>query len=422
MGQIEYQKPRGMQDILPSDQVLWAHITETYIGLCESAGIERISTPILESTALFTRAVGEGTEVVSKEMYSFDDKSGNSLTLKPESTAGVARSYIENGMNSLPKPVLLYYLEPNFRYERPQSGRYRQHNQLGLEIFGDPTPNSDVQVINLGARLFNKLGIGYLLSINCIGSAEDRKKYIEVLKKYFTKYSADLPDINKKQLETNPLRILDSKDPNVVQLIEDSPQILDYLGKESSARFQQILELLERCGVAYQLNSRLVRGLDYYNGTVFEFLSTSGTARDSLGGGGRYDKLVQQMGGADTPAVGMGLGVERIKLELEHLKFVPDATPPDVFVVAIGGQATNEAEVVREYLLNEGFRVRANLSKKSLGDQLALASKSKAKHAIVIGNREAKLNEVIIKDLASGNQQVISRDKLIATLKALLSP
>ena len=421
MSQIKHQKPRGMQDILPVNQLLWSHIVEAYVDICQSAGIDKISTPIVESTELFNRAVGEETEVVSKEMYSFSDRSDNSLTLKPESTAGVVRAYIENGMNSLPKPIELYYIEPHFRYERPQAGRYRQHHQLGLEIFGDSTASSDVHVISLGARLFNRLGIKHKVAINSIGSSEDRQRYVKVLLDYFKNHIKDLPDINKKQLETNPLRILDSKDPDVIRLIEDSPQILDYLSPESSARFAKILELLENCGIQYQLNSRLVRGLDYYNDTVFEFVSDSELSRDSIGGGGRYDALVKHLGGVDSPAVGMGIGIERIKLELERMGTIPDATPPDIFVVAIGKNASDTAEVVRERLLDEGFKVRANFSKKSMGDQLALANKCHAKYAVVIGDREAKLQEVIIKDLASGNQQVDKQDKLVETLRMMIS-
>jgi len=234
---FKYQKPRGMQDLLPEDQRVWSFITETFVDICKSAGAERISTPTLESTDLFTRAVGEGTEVVSKEMYTFEDRSGKSLTLKPESTAGVVRAYIENGMSSLPKPVTLYYIESHFRYERPQLGRYRQHSQLGFEIFGDSTVTSDVHTIALASRLLDKLGLKHKVLINSIGSLDDRQKYIEVLREYFEQHKHKLPDINQLQLDKNPLRILDTKDEGVMKLVEDAPHIIDYLGKESSERF-----------------------------------------------------------------------------------------------------------------------------------------------------------------------------------------
>lgn len=417
---IKYQKPRGMQDLLPEDQRIWSFITETFVDICKSAGAERISTPTLESTDLFTRAVGEGTEVVSKEMYTFEDRSGKSLTLKPESTAGVVRAYIENGMSSLPKPVTLYYIESHFRYERPQLGRYRQHSQLGFEIFGDSTVTSDVHTIALASRLLNKLGLKHKVLINSIGSLDDRQKYIEVLREYFEQHKHKLPEINQLQLDKNPLRILDTKDEGVMKLVEDAPHIIDYLGKESSERFQSILEMLEGCGIEYELNTRLVRGLDYYNDIVFEFVASREGASFSVGGGGRYDGLVSNMGGPDTAAVGFGLGIDRIKIELEEMGFQPEIKNPDVFVVAIGRDAALDAEVVLERVLNEGIRAQSNFSKKSMGDQLAIAAKLGVKYAVIIGDKEAQQKEAIIKDMASGNQQVEKQDKLIDNIKKSL--
>ena len=416
MSKNRYQKPRGMQDILPQDQMLWGEILDIFELSSRNAGFERISTPILEPTELFTRAVGEGTEVVSKEMYNLEDKSGNSLSLKPESTAGVVRAFIENGMASLPKPTKLYYIEPHFRYERPQAGRYRQHHQLGVEVFGDVTPTGDVHVIALASRVLKNLNIGHSVSINSIGSSDDRAKYAEALVNYFEKYRKDLPEVNQNQLDKNVLRIIDSKDPDVIKLIEDAPQILDYLSRESSSRFQHVLEALEGCGIEYQLNSRLVRGLDYYNDTVFEFISINQETRDSLGGGGRYDKLVSELGGADMPAVGFGLGIERLKSELESNNYQPKARDTDVFVVAIGGEALNYAEEIREGLLDSGLAVGANFTKKSIGDQLAIAAKCNASYAVVIGNREAQNKEALIKDMSSGNQHTEKHDTIIASI------
>lgn len=416
MSKNKYQKPRGMQDILPGDQKLWEFITEKFVQASKNAGFARISTPVLESTQLFSRAVGEQTEVVAKEMYTFEDRSGNSLSMKPESTAGVVRAYIENGMSSLPKPTKLFYIEPHFRYERPQAGRYRQHHQLGAEIFGDGSAQSDVHTIALGCRVLNDLGIEHKVSINSIGSAQDRKNYAEALVNYFEKYRQDLPDINQSQLNNNILRILDSKDPEVIKLVDDAPQILDYLSKESSARFQSVLEMLEGCGLQFELNSRLVRGLDYYNDTVFELVALNNEARDSLGGGGRYDSLVVELGGVDTPAVGLGLGIERIKSVMEANNFKPKQKPTDVFVVAIGGEALSYAEILREQLLNAGLMVGANFTKKSIGDQLAIAAKQNAKYAVVIGNREAQNKEALIKDMSSGNQHTEKHDMIVQSL------
>lgn len=420
MSQPKYQKPRGMQDWLPQDSEYWLAITDVFSDVCKSAGLGRISTPIMENTELFSRAVGEQTEVVSKEMYTFSDRSDNSLTLKPESTAGVVRSYIENGLASQPKPIELYYIEPHFRYERPQSGRYRQHHQLGVEIFGDSSASADVHAIKLASRVLERLGIKYVLSVNSIGNKEDRDKYRVALQKYFEPYKSKLPEINRAQLEHNPLRILDTKDDDIKPMVEDAPHILDYLGKDSSARFAEILEMLEACDVSYELNSRLVRGLDYYNDVVFEFVSTREEARDSVGGGGRYDGLVEQMGGVATPAVGFGLGIERLRLELEAMDFPLTIPKVDVFVAAIGKEATISAEILREQLLDAGLKVRANFTKKSVGDQLAIAAKQKAKLSLVIGEREAKQKEVIIKEMATGNQHTESITGLADKLRELL--
>lgn len=416
MAKEKLQKPRGMQDILPSDQAYWQDITNVFSDIAQKAGYGKISTPILEPTELFSRAVGEQTEVVSKEMYTFEDRSGGSLTMKPESTAGVVRAFIENGMGSLPKPVKLFYIEPHFRYERPQAGRFRQHHQLGIELFGDDLASSDTEVIALGSRLLKHFGIEHKVAINSIGRAEDRVKYVEALVNYFEKYKHDLAEINQLQLQHNPLRILDSKDEKVVRIVEDAPHILDYLDASSSKRFQAVLEVLEGIGIEFELNTRLVRGLDYYNDTVFEYISKNSEARDSLGGGGRYDRLIGQLGGADTPAVGLGLGIERIKLELDKASYVPTQPKMEVFVVAIGKNSLSYAEIIKEQLLDAGLYVGSNFMKRSIGDQLAVASKNQVKYAVVVGDREAQQKEAIIKDMTSGNQQTEKHDGIISSL------
>lgn len=412
MAQPKFQRPRGMQDILPAQQKLWQFIVGNFVQICEQAGLEAINTPILESTDLFTRAVGESTEIVNKEMYSFTDRGDNSVTLKPESTAGVVRAYIENGMSSLPKPVGLYYVSPHFRYERPQAGRYRQHHQLGVEIFGDGSNLMDLHVIALGYRLLQRIGAPVTVAINSIGSVQDRKRYIEALSAHLSKYKDELPEINQKQLETNPLRILDTKDPVVINLLEDAPDLLDYLSSESQKAFAEILELLEKIGIPYELNNRLVRGLDYYNDTVFEYVANEGGVRDSLGGGGRYDGLVEQMGGAATPAVGLGLGLERIYEYLGVLDKKIPSEPIDVFVAVIGVHAAPMAAEVLEKLLNAGLSARSRFQNKSISIQLSAASKFKARFAVIVGEREAKSGQVILKDLDSASQQTVDADKL----------
>lgn len=418
MSKQKYNKPRGMQDIFGDDQLIWTYIVSNFESLCKDAGLAKISTPIMENTELFSRAVGDSTEIVNKEMYTFEDRSGNSLTLRPEGTAGVVRAYIENGMSSMAKPVGLYYAsEPVFRYERPQSGRYRQHHQLGIEILGDSSESTDVQVICLGARLLKNLNIKSKVSINSIGTIQDRNNYIEVLKTYFEKYINDLPEINQLQLQKNPLRILDTKDPDIIEIVEGAPSILDYLSKDSSAKFQAVLEMLEAYGVYYELNSRLVRGLDYYNDIVFEYISESGAGKDSLGGGGRYDGLISQMGGANTPAVGLGMGIERLKIEIDAMGFKPASKKTDVYVVAIGGLAVTEATIAREKLLDLGLSVGSNFTRKSISDQLSLASKKNSKYALIIGEKEAKEGRYILKDLTSGSQQALELESITDILK-----
>jgi histidyl-tRNA synthetase len=406
-----------MQDILPAQQKLWQFALNSFVQLCEQAGLQRIDTPVLESTELFARAVGESTEIVNKEMYTFTDKADNSLTLKPEGTAGVVRAYIENGMSSLPKPVSLYYVGQHFRYERPQAGRFRQHHQVGIEIFGDSSNFVDVHAIALGYRWYQSLGLKVTVSINSIGNASDRARYIEALRTHLEKYQADLPEINKRQLETNPLRILDSKDPDVIKTLDGSPDLLDYLSKESQKRLTEILELLEKIDIPYELNNRLVRGLDYYNDTVFEYLATEGGVRDSLGGGGRYDGLVEQMGGQQTPAVGFGLGLERTYDYMVQSGVDIPAEPLDVFVAVIGQHAAPMATEALETLLNNGLSARSGFQNKSISIQLSAASKLKARYAVIVGEKEAKSGSVIVKDLEAMSQQTVPLLKLVGFLK-----
>lgn len=411
MSKVQFQKVRGMQDILPADQVAWQHIIQTFTEVCEAAGLSRISTPLLEDAQLFIRGVGEATEVVHKEMYTLTDRGNSVLALKPEGTAGVVRVYMENGMASWPKPVSLYYVEPLFRYDRPQAGRYRQHHQLGVEIFGVSAPAVDVHTIALARRFYDRLGLTTSLQVNSIGSLEARKRYQEALREYFEPYTSKLTDLAQKQLVTNPLRLLDSKEANMQEYIEKAPQILDYLDKASKEHFAAVLEALDDLGIGYDVNPRLVRGLDYYNQTVFEFKGTREGSQDSLGGGGRYDGLVEQLGGQQTPAIGFGLGLERIKLELEATGKVIDTKKPDVYMIYLGEAAQKAALTLSEKLLDDGLAVRIDLSTKTMKDQLARASKVQAKFALIIGEAELKAKKSILKDLKTGNQEPVDITK-----------
>lgn len=411
-----FSRPRGTQDILPNIQPAWRKIYETFNRLSPMAGFERIATPMFESANLFSRGVGSDTEVVSKEMYVFRDRSDNELALKPESTAGVVRAYLENNLDNLPKPVKLFYFEPHFRYERPQAGRYRQHHQLGAEVFGIKDAYMDAHVIALAARTLREIGVEFSLQINSIGDSAMRRKYQQALVGYFEPQQDRLPEIARRQLNSNPLRILDSKDESIQPLIENAPQILDYLDGESKDHFAAVLEYLDELGVEYELNSRLVRGFDYYNRTVFEFKGSHVGQQDSIGGGGRYDGLVELLGGKPTEAVGFGLGVERIILELERSNRLPKADDPQVCVVGLGEQSRDKAFVLAEKLLDNNLSVMSSYGKGSMSDQLAVASKNNVKICLILGKKEIATGSVIVKDMASGSQEDVPIDDIVKNI------
>ncbi|MCC7288833.1 histidine--tRNA ligase [bacterium] len=402
-----YQRPRGTHDILPADWRYWQFMQSTFIDICTAAGYGRISTPTIESTELFVRSVGDTTEIVGKEMYNFEDRSGNPLSLKPESTAGVARAYIENGLSSQPKPVRLYYLEPAFRYERPQAGRFRQHHQAGVEVFGSTEPLIDAQVIKLMARFYTRLGIKFNLLINTLGDPDDRRAYSQALVDYFTEHREHLSELNLRQLETNPLRILDSKDPALTKLIDAAPQILDFLSEDAQAHFRAVLEYLDEFGVEYEISAKLVRGLDYYTRTVFEFKGTHQGMQDTIGAGGRYDGLVAELGGQPTPGIGFGIGLERVELELKQAKIEPPELGVAVTGISLAPKAAFATAKLIESMLDQGVSAQMIVSTAGLTEQLAKASKLGAKVAVIIGQQELTKKQVIIKDLVSGTQQSV---------------
>ncbi len=413
-----FQRPRGTHDILPDDWRYWSFMQMIFVELCTNAGYGRISTPVIEATDLFVRGVGKATEVVSKEMYNFTDRSDNAISLKPESTAGVVRAYIENGMGSEPKPVRLFYLEPAFRYERPQAGRYRQHHQAGVEVFGSSEPLIDAQVIKLMARFYGRLGIGFRLLLNTLGDTEDRQAYSRALVEYFSVHKDQLSELNLYQLQTNPLRILDSKDPHIADLVEGSPQILDFLSKDAQQHFSKLIDLLDDFGVEYEISPRLVRGLDYYTRTVFEFKGTHDGTQDTIGAGGRYDGLVGELGGNSTPAVGFGIGLERVELELKKANITPPAPTTAVAILALVESAQSVGASIVEKLLDHNMSAQLVQTKAGLTNQLARATKLKASYAIIIGQQELTKKEIIIKDLRSGEQETIAQNEAIEWLGA----
>jgi histidyl-tRNA synthetase len=415
----KFQSVRGMQDVLPEQAVLFDHITDVYTRLARQAGYGHITTPVLEDEALFVRSVGDGTDIVDKEIYSFKDRSDNSLALRPEGTAGVVRAYIEHGLASTPQPVKLFYIESMFRYDRPQAGRYRQHNQLGAEIFGEASPSADAQAITLAVRLFRTLGLSKpVLQINSIGDDACRPKYRKALVEYLEAHKAKLSETDRERLKSNPLRVLDSKEPGYQALLADAPQTLNYLCDGCRKHFTGVLEYLDDLGIAYELNHLLVRGLDYYTRTVFEFYGTRTGAQSSIGGGGRYDKLVDSLGGTNTPAVGFGFGIERLVLEMtEDGIELPDNQLFQVYVASLGEPARLAAFRLIEQLLDGGVGAVGSVDKTGIGDQLGRADRLQVRYAVIIGQKEVMEETVILRDMASGAQEMISINKVVSELQ-----
>lgn len=417
--QEKIQSVRGMYDVLPEKQPLFKYVVSTFKELVDQAGYQSIETPLVEEAALFVRGVGTGTDVVDKEIYAFEDRSGKLIALRPEPTAGIVRSYIENGMASLPQPVKLTTVGPMFRYDRPQAGRQRQFWQLDVEVFGDASPAADAQVITLANRLFTKLGLKTELLINSIGDLESRKAYREVLVNYLEDNIDGLDEIDRERIKTNPLRVLDSKSPKTAEVLKNVPKITESLNEKSKAHFEAVTAYLDSVGISYTVNPLLVRGLDYYTDTVFEFVGAREGQQASLGGGGRYDGLVELLGGVSTPGVGFGLGVERILLELEAAGIeAPQAQSVQVYVAC-----SSESNVVgfklTESLLDAG--VGAVYSEKgNVGAQIGKADKLGARFALIIGEKELADGNVTVRDMSSGEQKSFVTDKVVEyVLKSL---
>jgi histidyl-tRNA synthetase len=410
--QEKIQSVRGMYDVLPDKQPLFKYVVETFKGLVDQAGYQSIETPLVEDANLFVRGVGTGTDVVDKEIYAFEDRSGKLIALRPEPTAGIVRAYIQNGMASLPQPVKLTTVGPMFRYDRPQAGRQRQFWQLDVEVFGDATPSADAQVITLANRLFDRLGLEAELMINSIGDLESRATYREVLVKFLNDNVDAIDDIDKERIKTNPMRVLDSKSPKTAEVLKRVPKITDYLNDKSKAHFEAVLSFLDTVGIKYTQNPLLVRGLDYYSDTVFEFVGKRQGQQASLGGGGRYDGLVELLGGASTPGVGFGLGLERILLELEAAGIkAPESNPLQVFV-ACTADSSSVGFKLAEDLLNTG--IGAVYSEKgNVGSQIGKADKLGVQFALIIGEKELADGNVTVRDMATGEQKSFVTGKVI---------
>ncbi|MEE8420513.1 MAG: histidine--tRNA ligase [Dehalococcoidales bacterium] len=413
-----YQAPRGTSDILPGEQAYWRYVEQKVIDICRLYGYERIDSPVFEDTGLFTRGVGEGTDIVEKEMYTFTDKGGNKITLRPEGTAPVCRAYLEHGLQNLPQPVKLYYLAAVFRYERPQAGRFRQHHQFGFEAIGDDSPALDAEVIDMSWQFFRSLGLQDLsLLINSIGCGQCRPAYLRRLKDYYDGHSEELCSDCKVRLERNTLRLLDCKKPACQKLAALAPQSADNLCPECAAHFDQLKRYLERLEIPYTVNHRLVRGLDYYTRTVFEIQPASAGSQSTLGGGGRYDDLIEELGGKPTPAIGLAAGIERMILNLKQQGVaVPPLPKPEVFLAHIGEEAREEAMKLASGLRRSGAGVIMATGSRSLKAQLRQANSAGVRYAVIMGEEEIKAGTVILRDMANAEQRSVPVSELPALL------
>lgn len=417
---------RGMNDVLPEQSWQWQILEQQISDLFASYGYRQIRMPIVESTALFKRGIGEVTDIVEKEMYSFNDRNGDSLTLRPEGTASCVRAVLEHGL-SYNQVAKLWYQGPMFRYERPQKGRYRQFHQVGVEAFGVAGPELDAELILMTARLWQQLGLSeqVVLQLNSLGSSEARADYRQALVDYLRPLAASLDEDSLRRLDSNPLRILDSKVASTQALLVQAPSMTDYLDPESKAEFAELCRVLDQCGVRYQINPALVRGLDYYNKTVFEWVTDRLGAQGTICAGGRYDALVTQLGGKSTPAAGFALGVERLLLLLNELQFFDESLGRscDIFLVAVGDGAQKQQAFFAEYLRNAlpGCRLMQNLAGGSFKSQLKKADKSGARLAIILADDEVAAQQATVKPLRTdAEQQQVSWEQLAPLVIRLL--
>ncbi len=415
------QAVRGMRDILPGQTPLWQFVENTARRVFQSYAYREIRTPVLEMTELFKRSIGEVTDIVEKEMYTFEDRNGDSLTLRPEGTAGCVRACMENGLlhNQVQR---LWYQGAMFRHERPQKGRYRQFKQIGLEAYGMAGPDIDLEVILVTARLWKELGIpGLELQINTLGTPDERKAYRARLVEYLQQHRDGLDEDSRRRLDTNPLRVLDSKNPEMADIIAGAPSLMDDLGEDSRTHFDVIVRGLEAAGVDYVVNPRLVRGLDYYSRTVFEWVTDLLGAQGTVCAGGRYDGLVEQLGGKPTPAVGFGMGVDRVVAVLEELGAASTDGDPQVYMVLAGDQVRVPGLVLAEELrgLLPGLRLQVNCGGGSFKSQFKKADRSGARVALILGEDELQRQQVGIKWLREQREQIsLAHDQLAAFLKA----
>ena len=409
---------RGMKDVLPKDQYFWKKMYHVAEDVCEAYAYGYIETPVLEDASLFIRSIGRGTDVVDKEMYVFEDKDGSKVAMRPEFTAGIARSFVGHGMVSLPQPVKVWCWGQLFRHDRPQAGRYRQFHSFGCENFGVHDPAIDAETIGVAYNFLLDLGIKTNIFINSIGTVEDRQNYIIELVGYLRTKRSYLCEKCRKRINKNPLRVLDCKEESCKTVIEEAPQIIDWLSEQSKDYFIKVLEYLDEMEVPYVLKPTLVRGLDYYTETVYEIYTEDGEdgSQDALGGGGRYDLLVEELGGQPTPACGFGIGLERVILAwrklIEEGKIIQEEKNPKVFMAQLGEQARMKTLRIIENLRREGVVVSHNLGKTALKSQLELADKQNCAYTLILGQKEVQDKTIIIRDMKSGIQEIVDQRKL----------
>lgn len=406
---------KGTKDVLPKEVHKNQYIEATALDIASKFGYKEIRTPVFEHTELFQRGVGDTTDVVQKEMYTFDDKGGRSITLRPEVTAGAVRSYLENGLCNEALPQKVCYLTSCYRYEKPQAGRLREFHQFGVECFGSASPLADAEIIALAKSLFDTLGVKDLsLEINSIGCPTCRAEYHKALKEYFSSRKDELCDTCKSRLDRNPMRILDCKSPICHEIAEGAPVVIDYLCDECKEHFENVQKYLKAQNIEYTINPQIVRGLDYYTKTVFEFVSNSIGAQGTVCGGGRYDGLVEELGGQHTPSLGFAMGIERLMLlmEAQGCEF-PEAEKPDLFIVALGEKATLKAVEIAKDMREEGFSALLDLNQRSVRAQMKYADKLGAKFNVVIGDNEVEAKTAKLKNMQTGEETEINLDTFV---------
>lgn len=407
---------KGTKDVLPGEIYKTQYIESTALDVAERFGFKEIRTPVFEHTELFQRGVGDTTDVVQKEMYTFDDKGGRSITLRPEGTAGAARSFLENGLCNETLPQKVCYLTSCYRYEKPQAGRLREFHQFGVECFGAQSPLADAEIISLANTFFKELGVKDLtLEINSIGCPTCRAEYHKALKTYFEGRKDELCDTCKDRMERNPMRILDCKSPVCSEIAKDAPVVLDYLCDECREHFEKVKSYLNAQNIAFKVNPRIVRGLDYYTKTVFEFISESIGAQGTVCGGGRYDGLIEELGGQKTPSLGFGLGIERLMLlmEAQGCEF-PKESMPDLFIAALGEKAQLKAVEIANDMREEGFTCLYDVNGRSLRAQMKYANKLGAKYTIVLGDDEVESGIAKLKNMESGEETEIALQTFVS--------